>query len=103
VRKRAADNLKKMGRLAGPALRKALESSPSAEQRRRIEQLLEALDVFQAQDTIASRAVEVLEWVGTLEARRLLEEFAGGAPGAYLTEEAAGACRRLRRESGPSP
>jgi hypothetical protein len=43
----------------------------------------------------ALRAVEVLERVGTPEARRLLETLAGGAPGARLTWEARAALGRL--------
>jgi hypothetical protein len=41
-----------------------------------------------------SRAVAVLEHVGTAEARAALRELAGGAPGAWLTREAEAALRR---------
>ena len=43
----------------------------------------------------ALRAVEVLEWIATKEARALLLELAKGAPDARLTREAAAACKRL--------
>src|SRR5262245_28477123 len=62
TRDAAERELQRLGRTAGPALRKALKGSPSAEQRRRVERLLEALNAPQAQDVAASRAVEVLEW-----------------------------------------
>jgi hypothetical protein len=42
------------------------------------------------------RAVEVLEHVGTPDARRLLQELAHGLPGARLTSEAQPSLRRLR-------
>jgi hypothetical protein len=41
------------------------------------------------------RAVEVLEWIATKEARARLLELAKGAPDARLTREAAAACKRL--------
>jgi WD40 repeat protein len=101
TREAAERELGRLGRTAETALRKALERSPSAEQRRRIEGLLEALVTVTPQDVAASRAVEVLEWIGTPAARRLLEELSRGAPGAWMTEEAAAALRRLRHPPGP--
>jgi hypothetical protein len=41
------------------------------------------------------RAVEVLEWIATKEARAHLLELTNGAPAARLTREAAAACKRL--------
>jgi hypothetical protein len=48
------------------------------------------------------RAVEALERINTLQARKLLRELALGAPAATLTLEATGAYRRLERDQ-PSP
>jgi hypothetical protein len=42
----------------------------------------------------AYRAVEVLERIGTREARRLLATYANGAPGALLTTAAEAALKR---------
>jgi hypothetical protein len=41
------------------------------------------------------RAVEVLERIGTAEARQVLQVIAQGAPGARLTREAQEALKRL--------
>ncbi len=45
------------------------------------------------------RAAEVLEHVGTAEARRLLETWAGGEPGARRTREAKAALASLDRRA----
>jgi WD40 repeat protein len=97
TRKRAERQLARLGPAAGPALRKALERSPPLEQRRRLERLLRPLEArtAPAEAVTASRAVQILKWLGSPEARRLLKELARGAPGAWLTEEAAAACRRF--------
>jgi hypothetical protein len=41
------------------------------------------------------RAVEVLEWIATKEARARLLELTKGAPDARLTRAAAATCKRL--------
>jgi RNA polymerase sigma factor (sigma-70 family) len=97
TRETSERELRRLGRGAEPALRKALKASSSTEQKQRAQRLLEALDGPKAQEVADSRAVEVLEWIGTPRARRLLEELGRGAPGAWLTEEAAGALHRLPR------
>ena len=43
----------------------------------------------------ALRAIEMLEDIGTLEARRVLERLAKGAPEARLTQEAKASLERL--------
>ena len=48
-----------------------------------------------ADDLRVVRAIEVLEQIGTEKARRLLEDLAGGAPGAKLTDGAKTALKRL--------
>jgi WD40 repeat protein len=104
VRRRAAAELERLGELAVPALRKALERKPSAEVRRHAGPLLGRLERGERlpEQLRALRAVAVLERVGTPAARQVLEGLARGAEGASLTEEARGALARLRRR-GPSP
>jgi WD40 repeat protein len=97
ARRRAGAELEGLADAAAPALRKALERPPSAEVRRTIERALGRLDTPTPERLRAVRAVEALEWIGTPEAVRLLEELARGAAGATLTAEATAARERLRR------
>jgi WD40 repeat protein len=105
VRERATRELARLGRLARPALRKALENSSSAEMRRRVEHLLEGLDrqVPPADQLRVLRAVEALERMGTPAAMKLLEELARGAPEAPLTAEAKAALKRRAKLSAATP
>ena len=96
TRQQASEELAKFGGLVEPALRKALSGQPSLETRRRIQQLLEQLAGGPSGAELRMlRAVEVLEHIGTPEARALLESLAGGATGARLTRTAEVALRRL--------
>jgi WD40 repeat protein len=49
------------------------------------------------------RAVEVLEHVGTADARAVLETLAGGAPAARLTREAKASLERMRNKQATGP
>jgi WD40 repeat protein len=95
TRQRAAEELEKLGEVAAPALRAALGDRPTPEARRHIERLLAGLSAWTAQRLRVSRAVAVLEQAGTPEARRLLEDLAGGAPDALPTREAKAALGRM--------
>jgi HEAT repeat protein len=96
-REEASRELGKLGASAEPALRKAVQSSPSAEVLRRAEELLKMMrDGPTSGDHLREvRAVEVLEGLGTPEAKKLLEELANGAPEAPLTREAKASLGRL--------
>jgi WD40 repeat protein len=103
VRRRAAGELEKVADQAEPLLRKALAEGPSAEVRRQIERLLDDLDRGRPERLRPLRAVEVLEHLGTPEARQLLEALAQGAPEARLTREAKASLERLARRPVPAP
>jgi RNA polymerase sigma factor (sigma-70 family) len=100
VRKKATGELARLGELARPALEGTLKNRPSLELRRRAEELLGRLtsgEETSAEGLRQLRTVEVLEDVGTPEAKGLLEKLAQGAPGARLTREARAALQRLGR------
>src|SRR5262249_50767999 len=96
AREKAFAELKKLEALAEPALRRALAAKPAPEARKRLEALLADLDGVPAAETLRQiRAVFVLEQIHSPAARQLLEELAGGAAGARLTQEAMLARARL--------
>src|SRR5262249_15651484 len=83
VRQEAEVEVGKMGSMVEPALRRALESKPSLEVRRRIEAVLAKL----ANERLRlQRALEAIEHMNTPEARRFVETLADGAAHAWLTE-----------------
>ncbi len=98
-REKASRELTNLGDLAGPAVRQALAGKPSPEARRRLEELARKLDgpVEDAEEARAVRCVEVLEHIGSADARKLLEELSHGAAGARWTREATAALERLNR------
>jgi hypothetical protein len=94
-RDKASQELEKRLHLAEPVLRQALASNPALEMRRRLEDLLDKAAGWTPTQLREHRAVAALEYMGTPEARQLLEKLAGGAPGARLTEEARDSLARL--------
>jgi WD40 repeat protein len=104
VRDAAMKELTKLGDEAAPSLRDAQDKTPSAEARRRIEGLLAKLESLgtSGEPLRQARAVEVLEHIGTVEARRLLAKLADGASGAWLTREAKASIDRISK-SNPAP
>jgi WD40 repeat protein len=96
-REEATEGLEKMGEAAVPALRAALAKNPPPELRRRLARLLAQVRprVPTAEQLRAVRAAEVLEQIATPDARALLKSLAEGARGAWITEEASAALRRL--------
>jgi hypothetical protein len=101
VRETAMKELEKLGEVAAPMCRKALEGKPSAEMRRRLEALLEK-QTRDRQDPPSDhlrilRAIEALEYMATPEAKQVLESLAQGAPEARLTREAQASLQRLAK------
>jgi hypothetical protein len=107
LRDQATEQLHRLGELAEPALRKAMASRPTLEVRRRLQELLADIEERRWRPTPEIlrqlRAVEVLERIGTPEARKLLQALADGAAGARLTREARGAIQRLKAHQGVKP
>jgi WD40 repeat protein len=97
VRENAEQLLEKLGPTAEAALNKALESRPTLETRRRLERLLERRrgPVTDSALLRGIRGTEVLEHVGTREAREILKMLAQGASEARLTQEAKASLERL--------
>ena len=100
LRENAQDELARIVETASPALQKALDAKPPLEARRRIETLLKKLDpsAIPTGDALRSlRAVQVLEMIGSAEARAVLESLAKGAAGSRQTEDAKASLDRLSR------
>jgi WD40 repeat protein len=97
VRDVAYRELEKAGEAFEPLIRKALDHNPTLEMRRRIELLLKKLAAPATGETLrALRAIAVLETIGGEEARAIMRDLAGGAPGSRVTEAAKGAMKRGR-------
>jgi WD40 repeat protein len=99
VRKKAMEDLEKLGERAVPALKAARANDPPLDLRKRLDELLEKLigGPLVGEQLRVVRAVEVLELAGTPDARGLLQTLARGAPGALPTREARAALDRLNR------
>jgi RNA polymerase sigma factor (sigma-70 family) len=98
TRQQATSDLKGIGSQAAPAVREAVKKADSLEIRRRLENLLDEWDnrAPSPAELRMLRAVEVLEWANTPEARKLLTRWATGAPGTRLTAAAEGALQRVK-------
>jgi WD40 repeat protein len=102
VRARASNLLEKHGEFAVPVLRKALKPGVPVETRRRVELLLARLERFTppAAQLRELRALAVLEYLGTPQARAVVEALAAGAPETRLTQQARATLERLH-PTGP--
>ena len=96
MRDKATGELFKIGELLVPVFDKALAAKPSLETKRRLEELRSKLTgmVLQGERLSVFRAVEVLEIIGTPQARQVLQALADGVPGALLTLSAQAALKR---------
>jgi hypothetical protein len=103
VRGKASRALEALGEKAYPLLQKALADAPSLEMRRRIEKLLGRLQPpLTPPKTIRElRAVEVLEHIGSAQARQVLRKLAKGASGSRLTDAAKASLERLAKRKAP--
>jgi hypothetical protein len=100
VREAATRKLRAMGGSAAPALRRALAAGPSAEARRRLEEIMAAIAIAVERlpltgDTLRGvRAIEALERAQTAEAREALRAWADQGGDLRLAAEAQAALAR---------
>ena len=95
VRAKATAELGRLGHQAEAALVKALESNPSKEMRQRIKELLEKTPP--TPDRVQTlRMLELVEHLGTPEARQMLKALADNPSDPWLAAEAKAAMARLR-------
>jgi hypothetical protein len=99
VRETASKELQKLGPVVLPILKKHLATKLSPEARERLEKLLEKLllEAVPPDEIRASRVVEVLERIGTADARAVLEHWKTGDPDATLTTQASAALSRFAK------
>jgi hypothetical protein len=97
TRQNATREFERLQGIAEVELRKSLERNPSLEMRRRIEAILKGWDGAITSTALLRdiRSIEILERIGTPEARRVLKKLSDGAPGARVTQEARASLQRL--------
>jgi WD40 repeat protein len=96
VREAATKSLQDLGRLAEPDLRAARDKAYVEEVRSRLDNLLAKIPRERVGiEIVHARAVLAMELAGTEAAKKLLAEWAAGAPGARLTIDAKAALARL--------
>jgi WD40 repeat protein len=97
IRQRASLELAKWGEVVLPGMRAALKNPNSLEQARRLKPLLDDLERpdLAGERLRGVRAIEVLESIGSNEARAVLAKLAQGFEGARLTQEAKRSLKRI--------
>jgi len=88
-----------------PAVRQALSGQHSPEARRRLEHILRTRREarFSARQLQMLRALEVLEYIGSSEAKEVLEALTKGTPEFRITREARASLDRLAKRSSGKP
>jgi WD40 repeat protein len=100
-REEATEALVRAGKAAEEAVKKALDNKPSAEAKQRLEFILSKMSGSlgpNMEEVRLVRGVEVLERVGTAEARKVLEQFGKGGED-RLSAEARAATERLKAKA----
>lgn len=96
VRQQASQHLRQLGKTAQPALRRRLAATPSAEARRRMEDLLEGIEFRLSSETRQQlRGIHVLEEIAGPECIQTLKRLASGDASAPETLHAVAALQRL--------
>jgi tricorn protease-like protein len=103
TRQRAKEELRKAGKWAEAALRRALAGRPTLEVRKRVQELLEGIATAKATRLLQRlRALEVLEHMDDAGARALLADLAKSAPEARVREDAKASLDRVRKRPPPT-
>lgn len=99
VRRQAFEELEKILDQAEPFLRQQLTKNLSLEASRLAQQLLQKIDgpVSDPEHLRGLRAIQILEHIGSAEARAALQTLSTGAPEAKLTQEAKASLGRLEK------
>jgi WD40 repeat protein len=99
VRQKASAELLEVGELAVPSIDEVLAGNPPLETQLRLQGLRKSMtsQVLRGARLQSYRAVEVLERIGTPQAREVLQSLAGGAAGALVTTQAQGAILRSQK------
>jgi hypothetical protein len=95
ARQRAFKRLEALGKGAEVKLRAAVAKGKSLELRKQAKELLRRMGRMTPERLRAIRSIEVLEYLGTPQAKRVLARLAEGAAGALETEDAKAALKRL--------
>jgi hypothetical protein len=100
VRKKARDQLTTLGKLVEPNLKKVLANRPSLEVRRSVDQLMKEFEGQAMPPHVLRtlRTLEVLEHIGTREARDVVQSLARGAADLVTTQEAQATLKRWARK-----
>ncbi|MHB1422156.1 MAG: sigma-70 family RNA polymerase sigma factor [Gemmataceae bacterium] len=95
-RERATTELRRLGWEAEPALSKVLENKPSLETRQRVKALLDDIQKQAPPPELLRRlrGIEIMEHIGTPEARKVIASLADGTT--RLAHEAQAALERMR-------
>lgn len=95
-REAAMKELKKVADTVATELRAARDATPSPEVHERLVKILATVYPETPESVRRTRVLELVEWCGTPDAKRLLREWSAGAKGSLLTAEAAATLARLR-------
>jgi hypothetical protein len=96
-RERASAELVKLGAVVEATLQEALATGPSAEQVRRLRAILDRLgrEDGSPEVTAGRRVIEVLEHIGTPEARQMLRRLVRVVAATEIRDEARSALHRM--------
>ena len=93
TREKASKELQQLGEVAKPAIQKALDAKPTPEAQTRLQALLARSSMHAPTDQL--RALELLESIGSEEARQLVRSLAKGADVARITRDARETLERM--------